>query len=242
MHLLSFLLLLFGFQASVPRVSNGCPASGQPGVDSRYGIVLCFQDFDAGKRRLDIPSPDGSARYIINGDKGQFYVRGRAVGEQFLVGNDEELIWSPDSRAVITTLIFGAAGPTTAGVDYVDQKVPADLDNPALTPLIQRNFVTRHAQRARLACGEADDINVGGLGWTNDSRRALLVGEIGPTQRCGDDWGYFDVYVVSFPQGKVLQAYPMAEALKRFKRFLGPGLRRDVPKLRQKPVGPWDTN
>lgn len=62
----------------------------------------------------------------------------------------------------------------------------------------------------------------------------LLVAEIPTTPQCGNDWGYFDVYVISIPEGKIVHVYPMAEALTRFKSFLGQGLRRDVPKL------PWD--
>lgn len=239
MHLLWFLVLMSGFQTPVPRASNGCPASGQPGVYSRYGIVLCFQDFGAGQRHLDIPSPDGSARYVVNGDTGQFYVAGKSVGGSEGVANDEELIWSPDSRAVITTICFSAEGMCSAGMGYIDGRASPVV--PDVTQPIRRSFVSRHPERAKLACGYIDDIDVGGLGWL-DSKKALFTAQIASSPHCGDDWGYLDVYVISFPEGKILGVYAMHEALKRFKRFLGPGLRRDVPTLRQKPVGPWDTD
>lgn len=237
MHLLWFLLLLSGFQAPVPHASNDCPVGGQPGVYSKYSVELCFQNFDKGERHLDILSPDGSARLVVDGDKGQFYMGRRAVGEHLLVGNDEEWIWSPDSRAVMTTMCFSAEGMCSAGVGYINN---LDSEVPDVTPMIRRSFVARHPTRAKLACGDIDDIVVAGLGW-QDSDKALFTAQIASSPQCGDDWGYFDVYVISFPEGKILSVYAMHEALKRFKRFLGPGLRRDVPKLRQKSAGPWDT-
>ena len=224
MYFVWLLLALSGFQGSLPQGTAGCPKDGQPGVYSRYSIYLCFQNFDTGQRHLDILSPNGIVRYVIDGHEGRFYVQTQAVGERFLVGNDEEFIWSPDSRAGIITMSFGASGPTKSEIDYVYQK--PNVNAPAVTRIIQKSFAVRHP---KLEC--SDSANVAGLGWTDDSKNALFVAEIPPTPDCGDAWGYFDVYVVSIPGRKIVHVYPMAEALTRFKRFLGPGLRRDVPKL-----------
>lgn len=235
MHLLWLLLALSTFTGPLPQASNACPVGGQPGVFSKYSVELCFQDPDT--RHLDIPSPNGSARYVVNGDHGQFYVRGKAVGKQLLVGNDEEWIWSPDSQAIISTMCFSAEGVCSAGVGYIDGRASPVV--PDVMQPIRRSFVSRHPRRAKLACGDA--VDVGGLGWLDNSQ-ALFLSQIASSPHCGDDWGYFDVYIMSFPGGKILRVYPMAEALKRFRRFLGPGLRRNVPKLRQKPDPTWDTN
>ena len=91
---------------------------------------------------------------------------------------------------------------------------------------IRRGFALRHP---KLEC--ADNANVAGLGWMHDSTTALFVAQIPPIPDCGRTWGYFDVYAVSVRTGRIVGVYPMAEALMRFKRLLGPGVRRDVPEL-----------
>lgn len=225
MSLLSILLALTSLGWPAQSAAMNCPVGGSAGDYSKNAIELCFQDFAAGQRHLNIPSPDGSARFVVDGDMGQFYARGRAVGPPWDIANVEELIWSPDSRAVIATVSFGAAGPTSADFGYIDDQ-KSNLPEPAVTPMIQRSFAARHP---RLECG--DNINVGGLGWVDDAKEALFVAEIPAIPDCGHDWGYFDVYVISFPEGKIVRIYPMAEALTRFKRLLGQGLRLDVPHL-----------
>jgi hypothetical protein len=239
MHLFWILLALLGSGTHPRQNSMSCSEAGQPGVFSKYSTELCFQDIETQQRHLEIASPDGTARYVVNGDEGQFYVRGKAIGSRYLVGNDEDLIWSPDSHAVITTICFSAEGMCSSDVSYIDGR--AKPLTPAVTRTIRHSFVSRHPARSHLACGSAGDIVVAGLGWL-DNDRPLFTAQIASSPRCGDDWGYFDVYVLSFPQGKILHVYPMPEALKRFTRFLGPGLRRDVPKLRQKPIADLDAN
>lgn len=232
MYLLWLLLALSGFHGPLPQASAGCPKGGQPGQYSKYSIELCFQNVDTGQRSLQIFSPDRSVTLIVKGDEAELQIAGRNVGS-FPASSDQEVLWSADSRALVVTSSFGASGPTAAYVKAVPGKGLPDVPDP--TSLIRTNFAHRHYG---VECSEA--VNVGGLGWMNGSRNVLLVAQIPTTPECGDGWGYFDVYVISVPQGKIVHVYPMAEALTRFKKFFGPGLRRDVPKLRQKPVAPWD--
>lgn len=214
-------LSILGRPAASPN-AVACPVGGQPGVYSKLSTYLCFQDLQTGRRHLDVASPNEQVHYVINGDHGRFYLRGRAIGKRFSVGRDEEIIWSPDSKAIITTLSFGSAGPTSAGVAYVNEERLGSL--PDVTQEIRRGFALRHP---KLEC--ADNANVAGLGWMHDSTTALFVAQIPPIPDCGRTWGYFDVYAVSVRTGRIVGVYPMAEALMRFKRLLGPGVRRDVP-------------
>jgi len=151
MYLLWILLALTSsHNLPLPLGPADCPKNGQAGQYSKYSIQLCFQNPDTGRRLLDILSPNRSVRFSVNGTEGQFYVRGQAVGGHFTVPVDEEIIWSPDSRAVITTISFGASGPTSAGVGYVDQKARPDI--PAVTPMIQRSFAARHPKELLNKC------------------------------------------------------------------------------------------
>jgi hypothetical protein len=215
---------MFGHSAAF---SGGvaCPVAGQPGIYSKLSTFLCFQDFETGQRHLGIASPDGLVQYVIDGEDGRFYVRGRPTGQQLMVGNDGEIIWSPDSKAIIRTNSFGAAGPTIADVEYIETKrADRSLD---ITGEIRQSFATRYRG---VEC--AHNVNVAGLGWERGSTEALFVAQIAPIPDCGTDWGYFDVYVVAVPQAKILRIYPMAVAIRRFGNLLGSGLRRQVPRLR----------
>jgi hypothetical protein len=97
---------------------------------------------------------------------------------------------------------------------------------PNIAKSIEKRFESSHG---RLEC--ADNSNVVGLGWSDDSRTAFFMAQVPQITDCGRTWGYFDVYAISVPTGRIVGVYPMAEALMRFKRLLGPGVRRDVPEL-----------
>ncbi len=219
MHMFRLLLNLL----TVGAKATNCPVGGQPGIDSTKGVQLCFQDPDTDKRHLRLVSPNPEISYVVDGYHGQFYVRGRPVGEQFLVGGAEEFIRSPDGRAAIITSWFGGAGPGYAEIDYANEH---SRQTPNIAKPIKKRFESSHR---RLEC--ADNPNVVGLGWSADSRTAFLMAQTPEITDCGRTWGYFDVYAVSIPAGKTLAAYPMAEALVRFRQLLGPGVRRDVPRL-----------
>jgi hypothetical protein len=230
MYPLWLLLALTGLYHPLPPASAGCPKNGQPGRYSKDSIELCFQNVDTRQRFLEIPSPDRSVILVVNSDDADLRIAGRNVAS-FPATSDEEVLWSPDSRSLVVTSSFGASGPAVAYIKAVPSKGLRDVPDP--TSIIRRDFAGRHHA---VECSES--VNVGGLGWIDGSRNVLLVAQIPTTPQCGEDWGYFDVYVMSIPEGKILRRYSMREALTRFKRFLGPGLRRDVPKLRQQRVAP----
>lgn len=217
--LISCLLIL----PSLAFARPACPKGGRPGEYSNEALLLCFQDIDTGQRILKIPSPDMDVNLFVHGDKATVQVAGRTVGN-FPASIDQEVLWSPDSRALIVTSTFGASGPAAAYVYAVPGRGLPEVPDP--TTEIRKAFADRHR---RVEC--SDSVNVAGLGWADGSREALLIAQIPTTPHCGDSWGYFDVYALSVPEAKIIHLYPMAQALKRFRRLLGPRLRRDVPPL-----------
>lgn len=219
MYLLWFVLALLSKTLS-PSV---CHATGSPGLYSSYSIRLCYQNVDNGTRHLRIFSPNRLVILIVNGDEAELRVAGRAVGT-FPVSSDQEVLWSPDSRALIITSSFGASGPTSAYIKNVPTTGLAAASDP--TVAIRKDFARRHHG---VECSES--ANVAGLGWSHGSSKALLLAQIPPTPECGNNWGYFDVYMLSVPEGKILRVYSMTVAVSRFRNLLGPGLRREVPRL-----------
>jgi hypothetical protein len=196
-----------------------CPKSGTPGDYSQQSVELCYQDWKTKQRHLAIPSPDGSVMLAVEGDTAQLQVKGVPVGEPFLVLADEEWIWSPDSRALVATSIFGSSGPSAAGVIIVAGNQP-HLD---VAKDVERDFAARHSS---LPCAEYP--NTAGLTWVEDSRKLVLVAEVPVSPRCEKADGYFEAYVVSVPEGKILRRYSMKETITRFRKVLGPSLLSDI--------------
>ncbi len=199
-----------------------CPAAGHtPGGYSQISVDLCYQDGD--KRHLKIDSPDRSVTLVVNDNSGQLYRNGKTIGNSFSTLDDQEWLWSPDSRAAILTTSMGSAGPVIAGVSFVGD-VPAVRD--VMKP-IQTDFAARHTG---IPC--SDEPNIAGLGWVKGSTEAVLVAEI-PSTHCEPADGYFEAYVMSIPEGKILRRYSMNETVKQFRELLGPILVGDVKLQRE---------
>jgi hypothetical protein len=207
----------------LPRIvvagPGGCPEVGQkPGQYSQLSVDLCYQDSSKRLRQLKIASPDRSIMLTVDGESGKFYQNGQALGVPFAVPFEEEWIWSPDSRAVIVTTFLGNASPEIAGVSFVDG-VPIVRDD--LMVSIQKDFAARHPG---LPC--SSEPNVAGLIWIGTTK-AVLVAEIQPLH-CENADGYFEGYVASIPDSKILQTYSMEETIKLFRKVLGPRLLGDI--------------
>lgn len=206
---------------STKKTVPQCSLAGQkPGEYSQISTQLCFQDWGGNQRHLRIASPDGSVALVVEGEVGKLEENGRPIGESFPVSRDEEWIWSPDSRAVIVTTILGNSGPTGADITFVRSgpKVSNDLDK-----AIKQDFAVHHP---RLLC--SNDPNVAGLGWLgNDSTKALLVAEIQPVH-CEPSDGYFEAYIVSVRDRRILRRFSMRETIHRFRKLLGPTLLNDI--------------
>jgi hypothetical protein len=197
-----------------------CPEfGGKPGEYSQLSVELCYEDWGTNQRHLEIASPDRSVMLVVKGESARLQVKGLPVGEPFEVTRDEEWIWSPDSRAVVVTYILGSSGPSGASVRFVDsgQSVPEVAED------VGRDFSVRHAD---LPCAQKP--NIAGLTWLDDSKKLVLVAEVPPSLRCEKADGYFEAYIVSIPEGKILRRYSMEETITRFRKVLGPWLLSDV--------------
>jgi len=235
---MSRLLAILLISGCVSGVAHGqqstCPETGaRPGDEDTYSqlsVRLCWQDFANGKRHLRIWSPDHSVLLSVDGENAQLYKNGRALGGDFKVG-DEEWLWSPDSRAIILTTHLANASEEIASVDFIPEVAGmAVIPHPPedVMKTIQKDFAARHRQ---LKC--VGDTNVGGLKWLDRSKKAILIAEIPPSPHCENDDGYFEAYVLSIPEGRILQRYSMTETVTRFRDVLGPRLVSDVQEQRE---------
>jgi hypothetical protein len=109
---------------------------------------------------------------------------------------------------------LGGEGPGTAGVIYVRQEAPGVPD---ITDLIIKDFASRHPDSI---CSDA--ANVGGLSWVDGSDRAVFIAQEPSSSSCGSLIGYWESYVVSIPQGKILARYSKKETVRRWRKILVP--------------------
>jgi hypothetical protein len=216
------LLALGGLFTGPPRVYADCPEIGdKPGSFSKLSVDLCFQNEESELRHLEIPSPDGSLLLVVDGQQARLFSKGHVVGLPFSVAHDEEIIWSSDSRALLFTLSFGAAGPVSTGFSAVQEAT--STGSPDLTATIRRDFVSHHSDDA---CHRS--VNVAGLTWLDGSAKAVLIAEVPPSPQCEEAGGYLEAYVVSFPDGRIVERYSMSETIRRWRRVFGSRLDGDI--------------
>jgi hypothetical protein len=197
---------------------QGCPKVGQRhGAYSNLSVTLCFQDADKGARHLEIASPNGAIQLVVDGNEGKFTQNGESIGGPFLIANDSEIIWSPDSRAILLTFRLGGLGPVKTGVLYVHPEASPNASD--ITKLIQKEFFSRHPDGF---CSK--DVNVGALSWDNSSQKAVLIAEVPSSSSCGDMLGYFEAYEVAIPEGRVLARYSQKDTVKRWRKILAPDI------------------
>ena len=207
------LAILAALSPTAAAQQTSCPEIGnKPGLTSKLAVYLCFQDEDSKIRHLEIPSPDGSVLLVVDGNEAKFTENGRVISGPFLVVDDADIIWSPDSRAIILDFSLGGQGPGRAGVIYVRQEV---ADVPDITELIVNDFVSRHPGNL---CSDA--ANITGLSWVNGSNSAVFIAQEPSSSSCGSLIGYFEAYIVSIPEGNILARYSQRETVRRWRKTL----------------------
>ena len=203
-----------------------CPESGERGNYSKLSVRLCWHRDEI--RHLKIWSPDHSVLLAVDGESGQLYKNGIPFGEKFGFLPDAEWLWSPDSRATILTSFVTYPTQVIAGVDLLNG-TSEEVD---VMRSIQEDFASRHPG---LPCSGA--VNVAGLTWLRGSKEAVLIAEIPASPRCEKADGYFEGYVVSVPQGKIMRHYSMRQTAAEFRNLLGPSLLEDIKSQQEEHEG-----
>ena len=189
-----------------------CPTSGHPGFRiSKVSTNLCFQDLNKKYRHLYVPSPDSSVVLIVDGYEGRFVKNGKTLGQPFKVAEDEDIIWSPDSTAIMVTVNLERDLFSTT-LAYTDPNRPQP---PNITALVQKDSALRHP-----CVTASESVAVFGLSWQKGSRQAVLVAAL--PESCSGDSDGFDAYIIAIPEGAILGRYPQSVAQKKFHKVMLP--------------------
>ena len=189
-----------------------CPTSGDPGFRiSKVSTNLCFQNLNKKYRHLYVPSPDSSVVLIVDGYEGRFVKNGKTLGQPFKVAEDEDIIWSPDSTAIMVTVNLERDLFSTT-LAYTDPNRPQP---PNITALVQKDSALRHP-----CVTASESVAVFGLSWQKGSRQAVLVAAL--PESCSGDSDGFDAYIIAIPEGAILGRYPQSVAQKKFHKVMLP--------------------
>lgn len=75
---------------------------------------------------------------------------------------------------------------------------------------VSEDFSSRHSCPSRVLSGN----NLFLLGWTQDSKRVLLVAEVEPTGDCGKEAGVYEGFLVNAMTGSIIRRYVQSETSK----------------------------
>ena len=199
-----------------------CPRTGwEKGYWSRLAAQPCRENMDLDP--VKIPSPDQKQALLIKKEE-VFLLSGNGAEQKiFYYARGTEFLWSPDSKLVLMTYCFGAAGPCGA-----ESSVQGSSDF-SITDMVRTEFASGH---------KGDDCyevaNIGGLTWEDGSDKVVVIAEVPPAPSCAEhNEGYFESFVVSLSQRKVVDRYSMQETIHRWRSILGSGLHSDIKLVKE---------
>lgn len=207
--------------------AQSCPKAGEKhGYWSKQAIVVC-ENLATSQMHLEMSSPDSKKLLFVTGKD--------LVGTFFLKSGDEtnreslfpayvgaEALWSPDSKGVAVTTCYGGGGPCTV-------QTTLDDDRESPTAIVSDLFSEGHKNDMCYT-----NANVGVLTWEKSSESIVLIVEIPPSPQCdGHNGGYFEAFVVSFSERKVVSRFNMQETVRRWHSILGAGLLNDIELVRE---------
>ncbi len=166
------------------------------------------------------PSPDGRSWATARGDqdKNTFEVElSGAIGHgvfNVAAGPNQELLWSPDSRALFVTAddggLVGSYELTVIGLSH--------------GKLIRRDLTKWLSEEFGHPCQAGYVYNVAGVSWLNSSRRLLAVVEVPDDSGC-PNMGLFRTYEVEPFKRRLLRRFDQHQTQRMFPSILGPVLR-----------------
>jgi hypothetical protein len=208
---------------------SGCPPGGGPGRWNNTATdLITSSDFrceDEQMRDLRVYSPDHRSSVHIVGD--QWSVR---VGKLTLslkanesyVGYPAELGWAPDNKTFYITQIEGGLRTYRTEIYRVQESGIERL--PGVAQNVHSDF------DAKYGCVENVDgrpnrwpSNIAGFKWIDGSGQLVLIAAV-PSAGICERSSYFEGYLVSIPDGKILARYTPKELKRRWGRSFGEAL------------------
>ena len=224
-RLVTFVVVFVLFAVSLR--GQYCPLTGsKPGSWSKLSSAVCY-DQSNDQLHLKVLSPDKQKSVLVEGrhaDHQSLFISSNGVNIEKLQPAflGIEVLWSPDSRGLALTICSGSSGPCGT-------RTTLDGGRESLSDIVTAAFSAGH--KADPCYTEA---NVGALTWEQGSEKIVLIAEVPPSPQCnGHHDGYFEAFVVSVRDGKILSRVSMQETVHRWHSILGSRLRSDIKLVRE---------
>jgi len=193
-----------------------CPDRGwTAGRWSKLAVMPC--DIGTLSPTFALEAPNKRVALIIRQDK--IFFRddtGNISSREMLAYRPgDELLWAPDSKAVILSYCLGAAGPCKSVVSSTGGR-----DEPSVTEIVQERFASGHRDDSCFA-----GANVGALKWAHDSTEAVFVAQVELSPECATHHqGYFETFTVSLGESRIVAQSGMRASINKWKSIMGSSL------------------
>lgn len=237
--LCAVLLMVGSCAASGQR--SGCAPGGGPGRWAKTATDLDVSSSndpgcqDEESRDIRVYSPDRSKLVHVVGDQWWVETGKRRISldsKARFIGYPAELGWAPDNRTFFITQSSGSFGQFFARIYRIQEneiEVFADIGETVL----------RHFDR-QYACVVTDNgkrklygSNIAAFRWMDRGNQLLLVAEVPPDNIC-EHASYFAGYLVSIPEGRIIERYTPQELAHRWISFFGIRLKGDYDTVIEK--------
>jgi hypothetical protein len=241
----SFLLLVFAMAFGAPRRgASNAPAQNAP-IWSKKGVTFPINCLLVEScQTLRIPSPDAkntiqvtyqkstdySAGYPIEVETPSLQVAGpgtHATSAPILVGVDDEIAWSPDSKCFfINSNYNGYADEIVAvhcvnqpnlGPSHVTQQVEQDMARSF--PPCKAVFISRD-QCTQMVADPGSYLGVVGLDWIHGSSEMVVMAEVPCDSLYGGIMCQVLGYEIAVPSGKILRRMEPKEFAKEWQHSM----------------------
>ena len=191
------------------------PAGAGDDVSGRWSTRAVPLSSSDPNRRIVVSAPDTQNIAIVEGWRLNVGVRGkiRHPAQDVGIGSLAELLWSPDSKAIVVTQSDGGAVGTWGVTVFVLKPRRVVVIDPSKEAV--RRFKTRYT------CMEPEEPNIGAVAWSQGSKLLVLAAEVPPHSSC-PEMGKVMGYVVAIPTGEVVRDMSPDALKMEWASWLGP--------------------
>jgi len=216
-----------------------CPQGGSVGRWSVEAVDLCAkQGVVEFTRNYRIYSPDRHAAVHVSNFEWRLEAEANVVPQDSGPGPltyPAELAWAPDSQSFYITQ---SEGNITGFRTVVFKISGVHLQHMSdINQVVMRDFEKHHKcifkQNGQNIGGRP---NVAGLSWQSGSARLLVIAEVPPHGLC-EEGGYFEGYVLSLPEGRIVERFGPDAVVQRWGKAMGVRLRGDWETVKERNQG-----
>jgi hypothetical protein len=208
--------------------TSGCPSKGRLG---QWAVTACT---GVDTRDLRVYSPDRSKAVHVVRYRWWVELGGRRTSlskKASYVTYPAELAWAPDNQTFYVTQSESEFGGFHTDIYRVNNDEIEQL--PDLYQIVGREFDRQHECTVFHSNSKKTvryKSSIAGFKWTSGGNQLVVVVEV-PQDNICKNAGYFQGYLISIPDERVIERYSSRELARRWKDLLGERLKGDLDSM-----------